>query len=85
MPSTKVRSRKHTPPVSGRKRAPRGPDEPHELNLTGLLERDVMAVDAEVDRFNAALTGGAKTSRNALIVAWIRERLAAEAAKRGAP
>ena len=82
MPSTIRRKRPHTARVAGKPRVPRGPDEPHDLNVTGLTEREVMALDAIVRTVNATPSPtGATTTRNALIVALIRARIAAEAAK----
>ena len=85
MPSTIRRRRPQTPRVAGKQRVPRGPDEPHDLNVTGLTEREVMALDAIVRGLNAVPSPtGASTTRNALIVALVRARLAAESAKGGA-
>ena len=83
MASTRSRIRKHTPCVAGRKRAPRGPDDPHDVLLKGLTDRDVDALDALVAARNAASVGGARYTRTALLIAWIRERIAAESAKGG--
>ena len=84
MASTRSRIRKHTPCVAGRKRAPRGPDDPHDVLLKGLTDRDIDALDAIVARLNVeGRATGARYTRTALLIAWIRERIAAESAKGG--
>lgn len=84
MTSTRSRIRKHTPRVAGRKRAPRGPDDPHDVLLKGLTDRDIDALDAIVATRSAeGRATGARYTRTALLIAWIRERIAAESAKGG--
>lgn len=65
--------------VAGRRRAPTKPDAPHDLLVKGLTSADVAALDAIVDKRNAALAAqGASTSRNAFIVASLRDIIARE-------
>lgn len=79
MPSTIRRKRPHTARVAGKPRVPRGPDEPHDLNVTGLTEREVMALaDIARRRTEAARSTGAVITRNALIVATLRNLIASE-------
>ena len=67
-----------------RKRAPRGPDDPHDVLLKGLTDRDIDALDAIVATRSAeGRATGARYTRTALLIAWIRERIAAESAKGG--
>jgi len=52
--------------------------------LKGLTDRDIDALDAVVARLNVeGRATGARYTRTALLIAWIRERLAAEAKKGG--
>lgn len=78
--STKTRARPQTARVTGKPRTPRGPDAPHDLNVTGLTEREVAALTAIAKRRSDALPPGAVLSRNALIVAELRALIAREPA-----
>jgi hypothetical protein len=52
--------------------------------LKGLTDRDIDALDAIVAARNAeGRATGARYTRTALLIAWIRERIAAESAKGG--
>lgn len=77
--STIARKRPHTPPVAGKPRVPRGPNEPHDLNVTGLTEREVETLTAIAKKRAAnAQPPGATYSRNALIVDELRALIARE-------
>ena len=79
MPSTIRRKRPQTARVAGKRRVPRGPDEPHDLNVTGLTEREVAALTAiAARRTREARLTGAVVTRNALIVATLRALIASE-------
>jgi hypothetical protein len=82
MHSTIRRKRPQTARVAGKPRVPRGPDEPHDLNVTGLTEREVAALaDIARRRTEAARSTGAVITRNALIVATLRNLIASEGAQ----
>jgi len=52
--------------------------------LKGLTDRDIDALDAIVARLNVeGRATGARYTRTALLIAWTRERIAAESAKGG--
>jgi lipopolysaccharide transport protein LptA len=57
MHSTIRRKRPQTARVAGKPRVPRGPDEPHDLNVTGLTEREVAALDVIVRSGRARYIG----------------------------
>ena len=71
---------KQTRRVAGKRRASANPSDPHDLMVKGLTSSEVAALDAITDQRNAALRAqGASTSRNAVIVAALREFIAREA------
>ena len=66
--------------LAARRRVGSAPDAPHTIVVKGLRECEVAALDAVTDKRIAALSlQGATTSRNAVIVAIIREFIAREA------
>ena len=71
-----------TPKRTGRAPKAEVPDAPSALVVKGLGAEDIATLEAELARRRASLTGGATLSRNNLVVALIREALAA--AKGGA-
>jgi len=71
-----------SPKRTGRAPKAETPDTPSALVVKGLGAEDIAALEAELSRRRAALTGGATLSRNNLVVALIREALAV---KGGAP
>lgn len=68
-----------TPKRAGRASKAELPDAPSAIVVKGLGAEDITALEAELTRRRAALTGGATLSRNNLVVALIREALAAKA------
>lgn len=80
--STKRRPRAYAPSVVA-KRKPKGdPAAPREVLIRDLTSAEVEAIDGVLDAVNAARRPtGDRKSRSSMLAAWIRERLAAEAAK----
>lgn len=76
---------KHNPyprGVAGKRRTTTDPSTPHTLVVKGLTSAEVAQIDALVDERNAALAEqGASTSRNAVIVAALRDLIARRRAK----
>lgn len=71
-----------TPKRTGRAPKADTSDTPSALVVKGLGAEDIAALEGELARRRASLTGGATLSRNNLVVALIREALAP---KGGAP
>ena len=66
--------------LAAKRRTSDSPTTPHTIVVKGLTDADAAILDAIVDRRNVALAAqGATTSRNAVIVAIIREFIAREA------
>lgn len=81
--STSTRPRRQTQRVAGKPRVPKGPNEPHDLNVTGLTESEVatLTLVAKHRTAKAVLTKGGVTTRNALIVWALRALIAVEGAE----
>jgi hypothetical protein len=70
---------KQTRRVAGKRRANTDPGAPHDLMVKGLTSAEVASLDAITDQRNTSLRAqGASTSRNAVIVATLREFIARE-------
>ena len=83
-PSTDSRSRAYAPSVVAHRKPKRKPDAPRPVLIRDLTSTEVDAVDAALDAHNAAQKAtGNRASRSSFLAAWVRERLAVEAAKGG--
>ncbi len=72
--------------MAPKKRAARAPKAdttavPTAIVVKGLVAEDIAALDAVLTRRRGTLAGGATLSRNNLVVALIREAIAADAAR----
>ena len=82
--STKRRPTAYAPSVVANRKPKGDPAAPREVLIRDLTSAEVEAVDAALDAHNAAQKAtGNRASRSSMLAAWIRERLAVEAAKRG--